>query len=84
VLVLDRNVVSTASGWKGAKRSLLGGGSVRGWVTQIMNRELLAPDVQEVVLGEGARGVTERELREVGKAVELGRQSYRHREVTPR
>ena len=34
-----------------------------------MNLTLLAPDIQEALLGEEARGVTERELREVVKEV---------------
>ena len=49
----------------------------RARLTQIMNLTLLAPDIQEALLGEGARGVTERDLREVAAVVDWGEQRRR-------
>ena len=46
-----------------------------------MNLTLLAPDIQEALLGDGVLGVTERNLREVVKEVGWGEQRRRGGEM---
>jgi hypothetical protein len=62
-------------------------GLTRARVTQLLNLVLLAPDIQDEILGleavDGAEPIRERGLREVVKEVEWGEQRMRWRAARP-